>query len=59
MTEPQFTPPPPRRPSLGSADENDTVVIMAANWKVVEQSHPAGDKVAADALIVLTCSKKK
>ncbi|MBB6032290.1 PASTA domain-containing protein [Phytomonospora endophytica] len=43
---------------LGSADAEDTLVIIAANWTVVEQSHEPGDKVPADALIVLTCSKK-
>lgn len=44
---------------LGSADPNDTLVIIAANWTVVEQSHEPGEKVPTDALIVLTCSKKK
>ena len=44
---------------LGSADEHDTLVLLAANWTVVEQSADAGEKLPADALIVLTCSKKK
>lgn len=44
---------------LGSADPNDTLVIIAANWTVVEQSHEPDERVPSDALIVLTCSKKK
>jgi hypothetical protein len=39
-------------------DENDTLgVVNPANWTVVEQSHQAGDKVRADAVIVLGCKK--
>ncbi|MEV0645691.1 PASTA domain-containing protein [Phytomonospora sp. NPDC050363] len=44
---------------FGSADEGDSLVIIAANWTVVEQSHEPGARLAADAVIVLTCSKKK
>lgn len=44
---------------LGSVDsENDTLgVVNPANWTVKEQSHKKGEKVAADATIVLGCVK--
>jgi beta-lactam-binding protein with PASTA domain len=43
---------------LGSVDEDDTVVIMAANWEVVEQSPEAGTVLATDSTIVLQCTKQ-
>ena len=43
---------------LGSQDQGDSVVILAANWTVTKQSHPAGGQITADTLIVLTCTKK-
>ncbi|MEV4509582.1 PASTA domain-containing protein [Dactylosporangium sp. NPDC049525] len=43
----------------GSQDLEDTVVIIAANWTVTKQSTPPGTQAPADALIVLTCTKKK
>lgn len=43
---------------FGSQDKNDTLVIMLANWTVTKQSTKAGQKVAADTLIVLTCTKQ-
>ncbi|TDC29490.1 PASTA domain-containing protein, partial [Micromonospora sp. 15K316] len=42
----------------GSADENDTLVLMLANWTVTKQSAKAGTKLAADDLIVVTCTKQ-
>ncbi|MEU4714278.1 PASTA domain-containing protein [Micromonospora purpureochromogenes] len=44
---------------LGSQDENDTVVLLAANWTVTKQSHRKGTKVALDELVVLTCTKQR
>ncbi|WP_213453353.1 PASTA domain-containing protein [Rhizomonospora bruguierae] len=44
---------------LGSQDEHDTVVILAANWTVTKQSTGAGERVPLDTLIVLTCTKKR
>ncbi|RKR92677.1 PASTA domain-containing protein [Micromonospora pisi] len=44
--------------SFGSQDKNDTVVILLTNWTVTKQSTKAGAKVAADTLIVLTCTKE-
>ncbi|WP_143728607.1 PASTA domain-containing protein [Micromonospora cremea] len=43
---------------LGSADENDTFVILPENWTVTKQSHKKGAKVAPDELVVLTCTKQ-
>lgn len=43
---------------FGSADEEDTFVILPQNWTVTKQSAKAGSKVAPDRLIVLTCTKK-
>lgn len=43
---------------LGSQDEENTVVILAANWTVKKQSTAAGTQVPTDTLIVLTCTKK-
>lgn len=43
---------------FGSQDENDTVVLLLANWTVTKQSTKAGMKVPVDTLIVLTCTKK-
>lgn len=43
---------------LGSQDENDTVVFLAANWTVTKQSHKKGSKVGTEDLVVLTCTKK-
>lgn len=45
--------------TLGSADPDDTLVILAENWKIVEQSTAAGQTVQSDTLIVLTCTKKR
>ncbi|MET7749887.1 PASTA domain-containing protein [Micromonospora sp. NPDC005367] len=42
----------------GSADENDTLVIMLANWTVTKQSAKPGAKLNPDDLIVLTCTKQ-
>lgn len=44
---------------LGSVDpENNTLgVVNPSNWTVKEQSHQKGEKVAADAVIVLGCVK--
>lgn len=44
---------------LGSQDENDTLVILAANWTVTKQSHKKGARVALDELVVLTCTKQR
>ncbi len=41
----------------GSQDENNTVVLLPANWTVAKQSAKAGSRVPADTLIVLTCTK--
>ena len=45
--------------TLGSADPDDTLVILPENWKVVEQSTEAGQTVLSDTKIVLSCSKKR
>ncbi|MER6755216.1 PASTA domain-containing protein [Micromonospora echinofusca] len=42
----------------GSQDENDTVVLLLANWTVTKQSAKAGTKLAPDDLIVVTCTKQ-
>ena len=44
---------------LGSVDQYDTVVILPENWKVAEQSHPAGQTIPTDTLIVLGCTKQR
>lgn len=44
---------------FGSQDENDTFVILAANWTVTKQSHKKGTRVALDDLVVLTCTKQR
>jgi hypothetical protein len=44
--------------TYGSQDENDTVVLLLANWTVTKQSAKAGSKVRTDTLIVLTCTKQ-
>lgn len=41
----------------GSQDENDTVVLLLANWTVTKQSTKAGAKIPTDTLIVITCTK--
>lgn len=45
--------------TLGSADPEDTLVILPQNWKVLEQSTPPGQTVPSDTMIVLTCTKKR
>ncbi|MFF3869598.1 PASTA domain-containing protein [Micromonospora sp. NPDC001898] len=42
----------------GSQDENDTLVLMLANWTVTKQSAKAGSKMLPDDLIVVTCTKE-
>jgi hypothetical protein len=42
---------------LGSVTAGDTVVLLAANWTVVEQSVPAGTMVQPGPWRVLTCRK--
>jgi hypothetical protein len=42
-----------------SADEYDTVVILAQNWTVTKVEPAPGTVLALDATIVLTCTKKK
>ena len=44
---------------FGSQDENDTFVLLAANWTVTKQSHKKGTRVALDDLVVLTCTKQR
>lgn len=46
------------RIEFGSADPDDTVVILPANWTVVEVSPEPGREVPADATVVLTCTKQ-
>lgn len=43
---------------LGSADEEDTVVIVMANWTVVDQEPAAGEMLSTEATIVLTNTKE-
>jgi hypothetical protein len=43
---------------FGSADKNDTWVVLPQNWTVKKQSAAAGKKLPLDALIVLTCTKQ-
>lgn len=43
---------------FGSADEDDKVVLLLANWTVTKQSAKAGRKLPLDTLIVLTCTKQ-
>ena len=43
---------------LGSVDEGDTMVILAANWTVVKQEPKAGSMLDPDDTIVLSCSKQ-
>lgn len=45
--------------TLGSADPDDTLVILPENWKIVEQSAIPGETVQSDTLIVLSCTKKR
>ncbi|GIG93161.1 PASTA domain-containing protein [Plantactinospora endophytica] len=47
------------RIDFGSEDEEDTFVILRANWTVTKQSAKAGTSVPVDTLIVLTCTKKQ
>jgi hypothetical protein len=42
----------------GSQDEDDTFVLLLANWTVTKQSAKGGAKVKTDTLIVLTCTKQ-
>lgn len=42
---------------FGSLDVSDQLVIVPANWVVKEQSHKPGERLAADVLIVLGCTK--
>ncbi|WP_224404093.1 PASTA domain-containing protein [Pseudonocardia sp. ICBG1034] len=42
----------------GSADEQDTVVINAANWKVVSIEPGAGETIPSDSTVVLTMTKQ-
>lgn len=44
---------------FGSVDPDDTWVVLPQNWKIVEQSAPAGQTVQSDTLIVLSCTKKR
>jgi pyruvate/2-oxoglutarate dehydrogenase complex dihydrolipoamide acyltransferase (E2) component len=44
---------------FGSVDKEDTFVVLPENWKVAEQSHPAGSTVATDTLFVLGCTKQR
>lgn len=44
--------------NFGSQDKNDRVVLLLTNWTVTKQSTKAGQKVPADTLIVLTCTKE-
>jgi beta-lactam-binding protein with PASTA domain len=43
---------------LGSVDEDDTVVLAASNWTVVEQSAVPGAVQTSSDLIVLSCTKE-
>lgn len=45
--------------TLGSADPNDSLVVLPQNWTVKEQSTAAGETIPSDTLIVLTCTKKR
>jgi hypothetical protein len=47
------------RIEFGSQDEQDTWVLLPANWTVAKQSAKAGTMVSTDTLIVLTCTKKR
>lgn len=42
---------------LGSATAGDTMVLLATNWTVIEQSIPVGTVVQPGQLVVLTCRK--
>ncbi|GGM28182.1 hypothetical protein GCM10011608_11280 [Micromonospora sonchi] len=42
----------------GSQDENDTLVLILANWTVTKQSAKAGSKMLPDDLVVVTCTKQ-
>ncbi|BCL14620.1 hypothetical protein [Micromonospora sagamiensis] len=42
----------------GSQDENDTLVLMLANWTVAKQSAKTGSKMLPDDLVVVTCTKQ-
>lgn len=44
---------------FGSADADDTLVIIPANWTVAEVAPEPGSQIRADAAIVLTCSKQR
>lgn len=44
--------------NYGSVDVGETVVLPS-NWWVAEQSHPAGQTIPTDTLIVLGCTKKR
>ncbi|MEV6301489.1 PASTA domain-containing protein [Actinoplanes sp. NPDC051861] len=44
--------------SFGSADEDDKIVLLPQNWTVKKISPKPGKKIAADSLIVLTCTKQ-
>jgi hypothetical protein len=41
-----------------SADPEDTFVILPQNWTVTKVEPKAGTKMAADATLVLTCTKR-
>lgn len=40
-----------------SADEDDTFVLLLANWTVVEVEPAGGSEVGADSVVVVTCTK--
>lgn len=42
----------------GSADDEDSVVLLPQNWTVKAQSPKAGAQVSTGDLVVLTCTKK-
>lgn len=46
------------RIEFGSADPDETVVILPQNWTVVEVAPEPGSEVPADSTIVLTCTKQ-
>ncbi len=47
------------RVDLGSVDKNETVVLISANWRVVDQSVPAGTPTPTTTLIILGCTKQR
>jgi hypothetical protein len=44
--------------TFGSADKDDTWVVLPQNWTVKKQSAAPGKKLALDTLLVLTCTKQ-